>query len=68
MSPTRKWRKRNRRKQRKDEKKIAGRTKAKPDAILIRKKDLNVTFASLLKLMQEKVDKEQVVENVNKIR
>ena len=60
--------KRNRRKQCKDEKMNAGRTKAKPDAILIRKKDPNATFASVLKLMKDKVDKEQVVENVNKIR
>ena len=58
----------NRRKQRKDEKKNAGRTKAKPDAILIRKKDPNATFASVFKLMKDKVDKEQVAENVNKIR
>ena len=47
-------RKRNKRKQRKDEKKNAGRTKAKPDAILIRKKDPNFTFASVLKLMKDK--------------
>ena len=61
-------RKRNKRKQRKHEKKNAGRTKAKPNAILIRKKDPNVTFASVLKLMNDKVDKEQVAGNVNKIR
>ena len=60
--------KRNRRKQRKDEKKNAGRTKAKPDAILIRKKVPNAIFASDLKLMKDKVDKEQVAENANKIR
>ena len=60
--------KRNRRKQRKDEKKNAGKTKAKPDAILIRKKDPNATFDSVLKLMKNKVDKEQVAENINKIR
>ena len=60
--------KRNRRKKRKDEKKNAGRIKAKPDAILIRKKDPNATFASVLKLMKDKVDKEQVAVNVNKIR
>ena len=60
--------KRNRRKQDKDEKKNGGRTKAKPDAILIRKKDPNAIFASVLKLMKDKVDKEQVAENVNKIR
>ena len=60
--------KRNRRKQRKDEKKNAGRTKAKPDAILIRKKDPNSTFASVLKMMKDKVEKERVAENVNKIR
>ena len=51
-----------------DEKKNAGRTKAKPDAILIRKKDPNATFASVLKLIKDKVDKEKVAENVNKIR
>ena len=28
----------------------------------------NATFASVLKLMKEKVDKEQAAENVNKIR
>ena len=50
--------KRNRRKQHKDEKKNAGRTKAKPDAILIRKEDPNATFASVLILMKDKVDKE----------
>ena len=61
-------RKRNKRKPRKDEKKNAGRTKAKPDAILIRKKDPNVTFASVLKLLKGKVDKGQVAGNVNKIR
>ena len=61
-------RKRNKRKQRKDEKKNTGRTKAKPDVILIRKKDSNVTFASVLKLMKDKVDKGQVAGNVNKIR
>ena len=60
--------KRNRRKQRKNEKKNAGRTKTKPDAILIRKKNPNATFASVLKLIKDKVDKEQVTENVNKIR
>ena len=60
--------KRNRRKQRKDERKNTGRTKAKPAAILIRKKDPNSTFASVLKLMKDKVDKEQVAENVKKIR
>ena len=60
--------KRNPRKQRKDEKKNAGRTKAKPDAILIRKKDPNATFASVLNLIKDKVDKEQVIENNNKIR
>ena len=60
--------KRNRRKQRKNEKKSAGRTKTKPDAILIRKNDANATFASVLKLMKDKVDKEQVAENVNKIK
>ena len=60
--------KRNRRKQRKVEKKKAGRTKAKPDGILIRKKDPNATFASVLKLMKYKVGKEEVTENVNKIR
>ena len=58
----------NKRKQRKDEKKNAGRTKAKPDAILIRKKYPNTTFASVLKLIKDKVDKKQVAENVNKIR
>ena len=57
--------KRNRRKQGKDEKKNAGRTKAKPDAILIRKKDPNATLASVLKLMKDKLDKEQVTEYVN---
>ena len=61
-------RKRNKRKQHKNEKKNAGRTKAKPDAILIRKKDPNVTFASVLKLMKDKVDKGQVAGNVNKIK
>ena len=60
--------KRNRRKQRKYEKKNAGRTLAKPDVIPIRKKDPNATFASVLKLMKDKVDKEQVTANVNKIR
>ena len=38
------------------------------DAILIKKKDSNATFASVLMLMKDKVDKEQVAENVNKIR
>ena len=61
-------RKRKKGKQRKDEKKNAGRTKAKPDAILIRKKDPNVTSASVLKLMKDRVDKGQVAGNVNKIR
>ena len=60
--------KRKRRKQRKDEKKNAGRTEAEPDAILIRKKDPNANFASVLKLMKHKLDKEQVAKNVNKIR
>ena len=60
--------KRNIRKQHKDEKKNAKRTKAKPDAMLIRKKDPNATFVSVLKLMKDKVNKEQVAENVNKIR
>ena len=45
--------KRNRRKQCKDEKKNAGKTKAKPDAILIRKKDRNATFVSMLKIMKD---------------
>ena len=60
--------KRNRSKQRKDEKKNIGRTKSKPDAILIRKKDANAIFASVLKLMKDKVDKKQVTGYVNKIR
>ena len=60
--------KRNRTKKCKDEKKNPGRTKAKPDPILIRKKDPNATFASVLKLMKDNVDKGQVAENVNKIR
>ena len=37
-------------------------------SILIRKMDQNATFASVLKLMKNKVDKEQVAENVIKIR
>ena len=61
-------RKRNKRKQCKGEKKNAGRTKAKPDAMMIRKKDPNVTFASVLKLMKDKVDKGQAARNINKIR
>ena len=61
-------RKRNKREQRKDEKKNAERTKAKPDAILVRKKNTNVTFASVIKLMKDKMDMGQVAGNVNKIR
>ena len=44
------------------------RTKAKPNANLMKKKDPNATFANVLKLMKDKIDKEQVTENVNKIR
>ena len=57
---------RNRRKQRKDDEKNAGTTKEKSDAILIRKKDPNATFASVLKLIKDRVDKKQVAENVNR--
>lgn len=44
------------------------RTRAKPDAILVKRKDQNATFASVLKLMKEKVDQNEVGDRVNKIK
>ena len=60
--------KRSRRKQRKKENKSIVRTRAKPDAILIRSKVQNVTYLSVFKLMKDRVVKQHVAENVNKIR
>ena len=60
--------KRSKRKKRKEGKKSTVRKRAKPDVILVRSKDQSVTYATILKLMKDRVVKQQVAENGNKIR
>ena len=55
-------RKRNKRKQRKEEKKSTVWKRTKADAILVRSKDQNAAYTSILKLIQDRVD------NANKMR